>query len=216
MSKALSYSELSSWLYSKDEWYKRYILGETEEPNSAMVLGKLIHSALEDPKYPWLMALKQIKYKNVAPIRKILNKMANKTAPSREVRMTAETKEGIPLLAYWDGFDKKNKVLYEYKTSIEVGAWAQWKVDSARQLSFYSLMYKLKWHSFFREIRLFYLDLTRGTVETFLTARGPEDIKKVAQEITNAVIEMEANHLWDKRLTTQERNNLSQTKLPSL
>ena len=214
MIKSLSYSELSSFLWNKDEWKSRYIDGISEPPNDKMILGKIVHQSLEDEKYPWLMALKQqLPQQNPIPIRKILNKMSSKVAPAREVRVTATTKDGTGLLAYWDGFDKKERVLYEYKTSAELNQWQPWKVDFNRQLSMYAYMYKLKWHNFFREIRLFYLNTEKGTVETFLTARGPRDIDLVAREIKDAVAEMRSLGLWEKRLTKSQRALESQGKL---
>lgn len=36
----MSWSQLSSWEYNKEEWYKRYILDEKTEPTKAMLFGK--------------------------------------------------------------------------------------------------------------------------------------------------------------------------------
>lgn len=224
--KALSYSELSSFLWNKEEWKSRYIDGVTEPPNDKMVLGKIVHKALEDDKYPWKMALKELPSQNPYIIRQILNKMMDKRPPltettkggrilpCREVRVTAETKDGTKLLAYWDGFNREGKILFEYKTSAEVGQWQPWKVDYNRQLSMYAYLYMLKWHSFFREIRLFFLNTEKGTVETFITARDRMSIDRVAKEIKDAVAEMKSLGLWELRKTTAERNALANQKLP--
>lgn len=50
--RPLSWSQLSAWEYNKEEWYKRYVLGEKTEPTKAMLFGKEQGERLaKDPTY---------------------------------------------------------------------------------------------------------------------------------------------------------------------
>ena len=210
--KALSWSELSCYVWSKEQWKARYVDGITEEPNPAMKLGKVIHQWIEDERVNWIRPIKEDKLAKIGTIRKVLNKLADKRAPEREVFYRADL-DDIPLLAYWDGYDKENKVLYEYKTIGEsAGKW-EYMCHYNEQLSFYALMYFLKTHSFFREIRLIEIDTIRGNVKVYKTVRSKRDIDLISAKIKQAVKEMKESGLYEKRLTSKERALLNQQTL---
>jgi hypothetical protein len=212
MPKSLSYSELYAWRFEREKWRSKYIEGREEEPNEAQILGKIIHQNIEDEKYPLRMALKQ-QLPNQDPdiIQKLIQRV--KRAPEREFYRKKVMFKKIPLTFYFDGFDRKNRVLYEYKTTTEAGKWNQFSVDYNEQLSFYALIYRQMFHRYFSDIQLHRLDVLKGTAKVFHTARGRRDLDYIAKKITEAVNEMKSLGLWEKRLTTEERQQLSQKRL---
>ena len=207
MKRNLSYSEFRLFNRNRDEYVRHYVNGFEQEPTPQMVLGSIIHSTIADPRYPWLMELRKLGYekRKIMIIRKLLDKMATKRSPQGEVGMTATTKSGIKLFSIFDGLDKKDRILYEYKTADYKDAWTQWTVDRHRQLSFYAYVFHLTYHSFFREIRLYFLNTKNATIKTFNTARGIRDIEHIGDEIEKCVEEMKSLGIWEKRLSREDR-----------
>lgn len=205
--KPLSASELQLWRKDKDAYYKQYILGEYEPANAKMELGSLVHKAIEDPMYPWLKEMTDRQYSDetIKAVRKILDKADKIRAPEREVGMRATTAGDIPLIAIFDGFNKADRELDEYKTTDNKFRWNQYRVDVNFQLSFYAYVFYLNFHSFFTEMRLHQLNVASGSVKTFRTTRSRTDIETMDRLVTHAVAEMKVSGLWDKRLTKEER-----------
>ena len=212
MPKALSWSELSAWSFDRDKWYSQYILGEEEPPNDLMKLGKICHLAIADEKYSWLMAIrKELPSQNVIPIRKLLNKVQR--FPEREFYRRSVDFQGIPLTFYFDGLDRKNRILGEYKTTDNNEKWQQFSVDYNEQLSFYALVFHLLFHRFFSDIQLHRLNTKSGSIKVFHTARGKRDLDYIGQKIKTAVNEMKFLGLYEKRLDKRQRALESQGKL---
>lgn len=115
--KPLSWSAISSFKYSKQDWYEKYVLGikpiETEE----MKFGKMIGKKLEtDPTF--------------LPMIPRCGKM--------EHEFRAEWK-GIPLIGFADSFNQvTSNQLKEYKTGRN--KWDKRRVDEHGQLTMYCLM----------------------------------------------------------------------------
>ncbi len=86
MPKPLSWSQISCFEYSPQEWYSRYILREKQEESRAMKFGKDIGE-----KYPYESTFKT------------------------EYKLTAMLGD-IALVGYIDAFDLENKKLIELKT----------------------------------------------------------------------------------------------------
>lgn len=210
--KPLSASELALWRKDKDAHYKRYVLGETEPANDKMKLGTLVHAAIEDEKFPWLEIMTKENYDPaiIKAVRKIMDKADRLRAPEREVGMRATTKSGIPLLAIFDGFNKKERELDEYKTTDNKFRWNQQRVDVNFQLSFYAYVYNLNFYAFFSEIRLHQLNVATGSVRTFRTVRSRADIDIMDRLVHHAVAEMKTAGVWEKRLSKHDRQNQDQ------
>jgi len=113
-SRALSWSSISSFQFSKKDWYNRYILNIQDPPSKEMLLGKRIGSKLEkDPTY-----LPEIPRHSVM-----------------EYPFKVEY-QGIPLVGYADSFcDKTYRKLLEFKTGKK--AWDAERVASHDQLTMY-------------------------------------------------------------------------------
>lgn len=208
MKNYISYSELNLWEKDRNEYYRIYIKGEEKDENEPLKIGKIIHKTIENPKYDWLKELREMNYRNIMPIRKALNKLETKKMPEREVKYMAEMNDDIKLFCVFDGLDKENKVICDYKTSINGNFWNQREVDYNKQLSFYALAWWLNTHGFFKEIILYAVDLSKGNVKTFKTARGRMDIDYIKNWTTKIVNEMKSAGIWDKRLSLKERSEL--------
>lgn len=215
--KSLSWSEYYLFNHNKQEYYDRYILGIKQPPNKKMELGSLIHQAIEDPKFPWLETMKQLKYKRKQQfnVRKILDKM-NKYLPygnehyNSEVGMMADL-DDIKLFGIFDALHTKDHILYEFKTTDQEDRWTQWKVNTSPQLQFYSLIYSLTYHRFFRQIRLFSINTAKATVSLIETQMGYYDIEHIKAKINATVGQLKALGWWYKRVSSRpkETNNLT-------
>lgn len=114
-SRPLSWSQLSSFKYNKDEWYSRYILNITQKENPEMIFGKKLAKSIEDGK-------------PLAPVT-LLPKAEHKF----EVIFN-----GINLIGFADGFDPEtNRSLCEYKSGVK--PWDQKRVNEHGQIDFYLL-----------------------------------------------------------------------------
>lgn len=212
MKKYFSYSEFYTWCNDRERYYQTYIEGVETPPNDAMILGSIVHETLENPKKEWIKELKENKmHKRIGVVRKLLDKMEPKKIGQPEVSMIAK-KDDVKLFSIFDGFDKKNRILNEYKTS-DKESWTQWRVDFNKQLSFYAWVYYLNCHSYFREMNLYFLDTKKGNVKTFKTIRSRRDIMLIEKEVLKAVDEIKKAGLWEKRLSREDRNKLNQLNL---
>lgn len=115
--RPLSWSQISCFLYDRDEWYERYVLCVRAEPNKEMIFGSKIGKRLEtEPSF-----LPQI---------------------VRHGKMEHEFKVkfgNIFLIGYADTFCPFTfKKLGEYKTGKK--PWTQKRVDDHGQIDMYLLM----------------------------------------------------------------------------
>lgn len=114
--RPLSWSQLSSFEYDPEQWYRRYILNEEQPPSKEMLFGKIFATSCENGT-------------PLAPVT-MLSKMEQKF----EVNLS-----GISLVGFADTYcDKTKKKIGEHKTSKTL--WTQKKVDSHGQLTMYALM----------------------------------------------------------------------------
>jgi hypothetical protein len=207
MKKYFSHSEFYTWNKSREEYIRQYVNGEEMATNQQMILGQIVHKTLEDKRFEWLKELKINKLENKRKvIRKVLDKAETKRPKESEVVMTAKTKDGLGLIGIFDGFDREMGALTEFKTTDNAERWNQYLVDINTQLSFYAWIYWLNFHDYFREIRLYAIDVAKGNIETFKTARSKRDIWDIEQRVNKAVGEIKRAGLWEKRLTREERS----------
>lgn len=194
------------WQKDREQYIRQYVNGEESPTSKEMMLGTIIHNALENPYYNWRKALEEndllIKEQIVLIL---LGKMAFKRLEQGEFGITAKTKSGIILFSKFDGFDKKNKILGEYKTSERPELWSQRIVDMHLQLTFYAYVYRLTYRSFFREIQLHYLNTAKGTVKTYITSRGLKDLQYIEKMIEQTVSEMKQEGIWEKRMSKADK-----------
>ncbi len=114
--RPLSWSAISSFEYSPEQWYDRYVLNKKEPPSKEMVFGKEIGERLAfEPKF-----LPQVP-----------------RLPIFEHRLLTSW-DGIPLVGYVDSLSRDYRDLLEYKTSKT--HWTLPKVNRHCQLDMYALM----------------------------------------------------------------------------
>jgi hypothetical protein len=116
--RPLSYSQLSSWEYSKEEWYDNYILNKRTVPNASMIAGNVIGDLIGTPK---------------SPIKELVD------IGTKEYPLTARLGD-IKMIGFIDGYNPDTKVLHENKTSATKYRWNQRKADEHGQLTMYALM----------------------------------------------------------------------------
>lgn len=212
----VSYSEMRAFYWSKDEWYESYIKGKEFETNINVEIGSAVHNWMDDSRFPINKTLLELGVgrRRIFKIRKMLNKAYSKKGKERECPAWAERKDGIKLFGLYDGFDRDSRVLKEYKTSPNADkVWSQSRADKDEQLSFYAMIYRLTFHSYFKEIQLVAMDTTRGNCKVFYTARGPKDIEYVEERLNNFIRIVKKEGLWLKRLSRKERMLLTNGKL---
>lgn len=118
--RAMSWSQISSFEYDKEQWYRKYVLKIRPETSAAMEFGSKIGKQIEtDPDY-----LPEI------PRQKVM-----------EYEFKAKYK-GITLTGFADAFDDEKFLLEEYKTGKWQKPWTQKRVDSHGQITMYLFM---KW-----------------------------------------------------------------------
>lgn len=218
MKKYFSFSELYLWERSRDEYVKRYIDGIEEPEDSPRKLGKIVHHALENPNFRWEKSLIEGGFEDKVPIvQTVLGKLALKRLGNPEFTLVTRAKWGDQLLCQFDDFDPKNAYLNEYKTYNSDGEgpekWFPSIVAQHKQISFYNWALTLSRHRNFRAVFLYAIDLSRGTVKSFETQRGPRDNKFIESWAYNIISEIKKAGLWEKRLGREDRIKKTMTPL---
>ncbi len=117
-----SWSFFSSYWYDKEQWYRKYVLGQPDKPSREMEFGKKFADSCEARK-------------PLAPVT-LLSKV------EQEFRVSFN---GMLLLGFADTFDSETKrETGEFKTgkwkSNGDPAWTQKRVDEHGQITMYALM----------------------------------------------------------------------------
>jgi len=113
--RPLSWSQISSFEYDKNEWFKKYVLGEKQDSNTTMDFGKRIGERLaSDPLF-----LPEV------PRYEIFEK-----------KFTARIGK-LNLIAFLDSFQRNPMAILEYKTSSNINRWTQESAEEHGQILFY-------------------------------------------------------------------------------
>lgn len=181
--RPLSYSQLSSFEWDKDQWYNNYILGIREPANPAMAWGSVVGDSIGTPDtlVPTLVPPGVKEYEMRAVI------------------------DDVPIIGFADHFCINTLWLHENKTSDNPKRWDQKKVNQHGQLSMYALMLflreKIKPEDI--QMQLNFIPVLRGgdmlyrmpeppIFIPFITSRSTLDILHYAQSIRDTLVEMEA------------------------
>jgi hypothetical protein len=177
--RPLSWSAISSFEYSKDQWYRSYILGE-KQTSKEMDFGKVIDQRFQDD--PTFLP----------------------TIPRGETLQLklSTTFSKIPLIGVPDIISiEKDPMIGDLKTGRK--AWDQRRADETGQLTFYSLLvylnYKLKPEDFrffiywvpTMETEDFKVDFKGTDVHIIETKRTMSDLLKFGQRIKDTVNAMD-------------------------
>ena len=117
LTRPLSYSQLASWEYNKEEWYRNYILGKRSPASAEMLAGTTIGDQIGTETCP--LGLANIGIKEYALLGMV---------------------DDIKLVGYIDIYNPETKHLHENKTSPNVKRWNQRKADEHGQLTMYALL----------------------------------------------------------------------------
>lgn len=121
-SRPLSYSQLASFEYDKDQWYDSYVLGKRGPTNHNMRAGNVIGDSIGTPK----------------------SYVPDLQPPGvKEFKLDANLGD-IWLVGYVDHFCPVTRELHENKTSTNARRWTQGQADKHGQLTMYALMLFLK------------------------------------------------------------------------
>jgi hypothetical protein len=120
--RPLSYSQLASFEYSREDWFDNYVLGKRTPPTPEMLIGTKLGDLIGTDDNPI----------------EGLNPPGQKEYP-----VEAEL-EGIRLVGFIDHFCPNMLVLHENKTSPNKKRWTQRKADEHHQLTMYALMLNMR------------------------------------------------------------------------
>lgn len=176
--RPFSWSQLSSFAYSKEQWFSKYIEGHTSEPSPQMLFGNVIGAKLtKDPSFlPSVLRYKVFEQELRGKIGK------------------------LNLIGFIDSFNPKTKDFYEYKTSSNKGKWNRKSVQEHGQILFYKL---LIWQNYkvVANASLFYIPaemlatgkmrLSKDPVKSFETNHTLKDILNFGAFIKKTIVEME-------------------------
>ncbi len=115
----LSWSQISSFEYDPEQWYRNYWMGVRDKPSAEMLFGSKIGKKLEkDPEFlPMIPRSTTMEYKFQAEFNDLI------------------------LVGYADSFCDDALTLREYKTGVK--AWDQKRVDTHGQITMYCFMHYL-------------------------------------------------------------------------
>jgi hypothetical protein len=181
--RPLSYSQYSSWMYDKDQWYQRYVLNTPDPATPAMLYGNVVGDSIGT---------------------------AGSLVPSlqppgvKEYELRAQLGD-IFIVGYCDHYDPATKTLHENKTSDNLKRWDQQKVDEHKQLDMYALMLYLRDKTIPEEVTMYlnFIPVVRGgdmiytlpqppVYQQFATRRTTKQVLMFATELVHVVKEMEA------------------------
>jgi len=179
--RPISWSSISSWNYSKEQWARKYIDGIIEPANPAMTFGKAVGEELaKNPKFlPFVPRYSIFEHKLEAEI------------------------GNIKLIGFLDTYEP-NKAFREYKTHGTT-PWTQKRVNSHEQIDMYCLLLYLTEKIKPSDISIhldaipvqtkndFSMEINQNLpILSFETKRTTKDILIFANKIKSTVVAMKA------------------------
>jgi hypothetical protein len=193
-----SWSQHSSFLWDKEQWFRGYVLNERSESTPAMEFGKKVGDSLGTPS-------------SMIP--------QFPTLPYKEFEVRADF-DGTELVGFFDFYDDDIPMIQENKTSTNKEKWTQESVDSHGQLDMYALLLMLPHKAGMNgnlaphrsispkdvRIKLYYIPVVEdgffqyrveGTWQEFETKRTLKDVLRFGAEIKRVRKEMK-NYAWER------------------
>ena len=179
----VSWSQLSSWAYSKEQWANKYIFDKPEPANQAMLFGNVVGDTLGLPH-------------------SMVPKLNPQLIGEKEFKLRVKMGKRI-LIGFCDHFCPKKLVLNENKTSQKANRWTQKEVDNHGQLTMYALMLYLDYGIRPEAVKMFlnFIPVIEGqdfqlrvdteNVKTFATSRTLKQCLMFGAEINKTLKEME-------------------------
>jgi len=200
--KPISPSEYWVWKNKKEEYYKKYVLGQDDfEVNDKMKFGIAVHKAFEGVDWQ-NYAKEELQEKDIEMIKIILNNDIP-DIPEKEVWLGEYGKEyteiGCKLSGRADGLDVPNDILYEIKTSDY--HWSQWLADRNHALTHYSFLY-YDMHGELPKIKIISCSRKKGTVKIIDTQRHWGHIQPYLADLREMVKQLKKNNWFHLRKST--------------
>lgn len=179
----VSWSQISSWAYDKNQWAQKYIFNNPEPANQAMIFGNTVGDTLGTPSSmvpklnPQLIGIKEYELR---------------------VKMGDHN-----LVGFCDHYCPIEKVLNENKTSQKKDRWTMKEVTPFGQLTMYALMLYLQNKTKPEEVKMFlnFIPVIEGqdfqlrvdpeNFKTFATSRTLKQCLMFGAEINKTLKEME-------------------------
>ncbi len=139
----LSWSALNCWMTNKERFRREYFEGGKKLDTKYLRFGKGIAELIENGKH-----------------KELLPDLVIYEEPEFEIRVEIE---GVPMLAYLDGYDPIINVFGEYKTGKI--PWTQAKVQKHDQLTLYAMMLRKLTGNTPEYCDLFWIETKEGSVE---------------------------------------------------
>jgi len=192
--RPLSYSQLSCWEYSKEEWMNRYILGIRSPMNATMEAGTRIGDAIGTDNCPLKTAQSKPHYVQPSGV--------------KEFKLSAKLGD-IHLIGYADHFDPVARVLHENKTSTNKSRWSQPKANAHGQLTMYALILFLT-HNITPEDVQMYLNFI-PTQRRLVPKPEYSDVPDWAldEHICDEVVELPDPVVWKQYPTTRTAGDIT-------
>ena len=176
--RALSWSQIASFQWNKDQWYRKYVAGELPEVTKELEFGSMVDKKIQDDSS---FLPKLVRY------------------PILQHEMKCQFND-IKLIGIADTYRPKRPALRDYKTGRR--PWDQKRADDTGQLTMYCLM--LYWIDGIRPEQVdLYIDwlpthvqggkiefIKEGDIRTFRTKRTMSQILSFGNEIMDTYNEM--------------------------
>lgn len=178
--RALSWSAIASFEWSKEDWYKKYVLKIKQPSNPAMEFGKVVGERL-------------------ATDTTFLPEVLRYPVFEKELRGVIGD---IPLVGFLDSYDPATHHFYEYKTSANTKKWNQKSAEAHGQILFYMFLIwvnykippeKLSATLFYipvEESGSFELKLSEAPVQSFKVKHTSVEVLNFGIYVKNVVKEM--------------------------
>jgi hypothetical protein len=180
----VSWSQLSSWIYSKEQWANKYLFDKPEPANPAMIFGNTVGDTLGLPH-------------------SMVPKLNPQLVGIKEYKLRVKMGDHY-LLGFCDHYCPEQKILNENKTSQKPNRWTTKEVEAHGQLTMYALMLYLQNKTKPEEVKMFlnFIPVTEGqdfqlrvdpeNFKTFATSRTLKQCLMFGAEINKTLKEMEA------------------------
>lgn len=178
--RPLSWSALSSFQWNKQQWYRKYVLGELPEETPELRFGKMVDEKIQED-HNFLPEV--VRY------------------PIMQHKMRCEF-NGIPLIGYSDMYDPAIPAIRDIKTGRK--PWDKKRADETGQLTMYLFMLYLMDKKVKVDQAQLFIDwlpthvkdgeiafIEPVSVKTFATKRSMHDVLKFGQLIKDTWKEMQ-------------------------
>jgi hypothetical protein len=199
MPNPVSWSELSTWEASREDWEKKYIWGLKEPPNFPMQRGTDIHHMIATGN-------RDVEKSRYTPdeIRvhdKIMQEFKTLIPYSLIFEKEVVTEiDGIPIKGFWDGWAPEDFILVEIKTGA---LWTEERVKDHGQLILYSLQ-AVHQEGVLPIVKLFTASTQNGKCKVMQHESSVEQMEGMKGRLRTFRDWCVTEKLWDKRLSSRE------------